>query len=297
MFEGFQSRCIPVPGAAIFARVGGRGRPLLLLHGYPQTHVIWHRVAATLAERFTVVAADLRGYGRSSKPDGGIDHVGYSKRTMAADMVALMAELGFPRFAVCGHDRGARVAHRMCIDFPEAMERAMLLDISPTLAMYEQTSMAFAQKYWWWFWLTQPAPFPEQMVAAAPDVFLKRKIGWGPSGLTPFTEDTYAEYLRSVSDPATMHAMCEDYRAAATIDLEHDRADRDAGRTITCPLRVLWGAHGAIEQFFKPLDDWARVAVSVGGRALPCGHYIAEEVPGELLAEMINFFDESAERG
>jgi haloacetate dehalogenase len=290
MFNGFSTERIDVAGARIFARVGGAGPPMLLLHGYPQTHAIWHRVAPKLTERFTVVVTDLRGYGDSSKPEGGPDHAGYSKRAMAADQVELMRALGFARFAVCGHDRGGRVAHRMCIDHAGAVTRAMLLDISPTLSMYEQTTMAFAQKYWWWFWLTQPAPFPEEMVAANPEVFLKRKIGWGSAGLAPFSDAAYAAYLKCVSDPATMHAMCEDYRAAASIDLEHDRADRDSGRKIACPLRVLWGAHGAIEQFFKPLDDWARVAVEVSGKALPCGHYVPEEVPQLLLTEMIDFF-------
>jgi haloacetate dehalogenase len=290
MFEGFDARTLHVNGVDIFARIGGIGPPLLLLHGYPQSHVIWHMVAPELAQRFTVVVPDLRGYGASGKPPGGEGHVNYSKRAMAKDQVELMRVLGFGSFQVCGHDRGGRVAHRMAMDFPRAVERLMVLDIAPTLAMYEQTSMEFARAYWWWFWLIQPAPFPEQMVAAAPEVFLKRKIGWGRAGMEPFTDETYAAYLKYVSDPATMHAMCEDYRAAATIDLEHDRADRDAGRMIACPLAVHWGAQGVIEKCFQPLEEWRKVAREVFGGALECGHYIPEEVPEELLARIGVFF-------
>lgn len=290
MFDGFETRTLYVNGVDIFARIGGSGPPLLLLHGYPQSHLIWHRVAPSLAKRFTVVAPDLRGYGASGKPPGGDGHVNYSKREMAKDQVELMRALGFNSFQVCGHDRGARVAHRMAMDFPEAVERLMVLDVAPTLAMYEQPSMEFARAYWWWFWLIQPAPFPEQMVAAAPDIFLNRKIGWGRAGLTPFTEEIYEAYLKNVSDPATMHAMCEDYRAAATIDLEHDRGDRDAGRMIACRVAVHWGAHGVIERCFKPLDEWRKVAREVSGTAIESGHYIPEEVPEELLAHMDAFF-------
>ncbi|MBL8521456.1 MAG: alpha/beta hydrolase [Betaproteobacteria bacterium] len=290
MFDGFQLRTFSVNGVDIFARIAGNGPPLLLLHGYPQTHVIWHKVAPDLAKRFTVVAPDLRGYGASGKPAGGEGHVNYSKREMAKDQAVLMRALGYDRFQVCGHDRGGRVAHRMALDHPHAVDRLMVLDIAPTLAMYEQTSMDFAKSYWWWFWLIQPAPFPEQMVAAAPEVFLKRKIGWGRAGMSPFTAETYAAYLANIRDPATMHAMCEDYRAAATIDLEHDRADREAGRMVACPLAVHWGAHGVIERCFKPLDEWRKVAVDVSGGALECGHYIPEEVPGELLGCVEAFF-------
>ncbi|HEX4858478.1 MAG TPA: alpha/beta hydrolase [Usitatibacteraceae bacterium] len=290
MFEGFATRSITANGVAIHARVGGDGPPLLLLHGYPQTHLIWHRVAPSLARRYTVIASDLRGYGQSEKPPGGADHAAYSKRQMARDQVEMMRQLGFAQFAVCGHDRGARVAHRMCVDHPDAIRKAMLLDIAPTLAMYENTSMEFARAYWWWFWLIQPAPFPEQMVAASPEVFLRRKIGWGSAGLAPFTDHTYAAYLACVSDPPTMHAMCEDYRAAASVDLEHDRADRASGRKVACPLTVLWGAHGVIGRCFDPLAEWRKVAGTVGGHALPCGHYIPEEVPELLIAEIEAFF-------
>jgi haloacetate dehalogenase len=288
--SGFVAQRLQVNGVGIRTLVSGSGPPLLLLHGYPQSHVIWHRVAPALASHFTVVATDLRGYGSSDKPHGPPDHSAYSKRAMAFDQVEVMRQLGFPRFGLCGHDRGARVGHRMAIDHPDAVMKLMLLDVSPTLSMYEQTSMAFARSYWWWFWLIQPAPFPESMVAAAPQIFLQKKIGWGHAGLTPFTDEAYAAYLSYVSDPATMHAMCEDYRAAASIDLDHDRADRSAGRTIACPVRVLWGEFGTVHQCFRPLEDWQRVASDVTGRSVPCGHYLPEEVPELLVEEITQFF-------
>ena len=262
----------------------------MLLHGYPQSHLIWHRTAPELAKHYTVVVTDLRGYGESEKLVGLEDHSNYSKREMARDQVEVMRQLGFNSFYLCGHDRGARVSHRLAVDHPEAVKRVMLLDISPTLAMYEQTTMEFARAYWWWFFLIQPAPFPESMIAAAPETYLQKKIGWGHAGMSAFTAETYAAYLSYVSDPATMHAMCEDYRAAASIDLEHDRADRTAGKKITCPVSVIWGEHGVVNRCFKPIEDWQRVANDVRGRTLPCGHYIPEEVPEALLAEMTRFF-------
>ena len=290
MFEGFAHKRLGANGVEINVLVGGSGPPLLLLHGYPQSHLIWHRVAPELAKEFTVVATDLRGYGQSEKPDGLIDHSNYSKRVMARDQLEVMHQLGHHSFYLCGHDRGARVSHRLAVDHPDAVERVMLLDISPTLAMYEQTSMDFARSYWWWFFLIQPAPFPESMIAGTPEIYLQKKIGWGHAGLSAFTPETYAAYLSYVSDPATMHAMCEDYRAAATIDLMHDRADRDTGRKIDCPVNVLWGEYGVVNRCFKPLEDWRRVANDVRGRTVPCGHYIPEEVPEVLLKEMLEFF-------
>ena len=290
MYSAFTQKRIHANGVEIHALIGGSGPPLLLLHGYPQSHLIWHRVAPELAKTFTVIVTDLRGYGLSAKPPGLPDHSNYSKREMARDQVEVMHQLGFDSFHLCGHDRGGRVAHRLTMDHPQAVKRLMLLDISPTLTMYEQTNMDFARSYWWWFWLIQPTPFPESMVAGAPETFLKKKIGWGHAGLKPFTDETYAAYLSYVSDPATMHAMCEDYRAAASIDLEHDRVDRAAGRTITCPVNVLWGEFGVVNRCFKPLDDWRAIADDVRGRTVPCGHYIPEEVPEALLAEMLVFF-------
>ncbi len=290
MFEGFTRKKLRANGVEINTLVKGDGPPLLLLHGYPQSHLIWHRVVDELVKRYTVVATDLRGYGDSEKPMGLADHSNYSKREMARDQVEVMRLLGFESFYLCGHDRGGRVAHRLAVDYPNAVKRMMLLDISPTLTMYEQTSMEFARAYWWWFFLIQPAPFPEAMIAAAPETFLQKKIGWGHAGLSAFTPETYVAYLAHVSDPATMHAMCEDYRAAASIDLEHDRADRAAGRKVTCPIHVIWGEHGVVNRCFKPVEDWRKVADDVRGSTLPCGHYVPEEVPEALLQVMLDFF-------
>ena len=293
MFEGFTTKRLPANGVEIHTLIGGSGPPLLLLHGYPQSHLIWHRVASDLAKNYTIVATDLRGYGQSGKAVDTPNHASYSKREMARDQVEVMRQLGFESFFLCGHDRGGRVGHRLAIDHPQAVKKLMLLDISPTLTMYEYTNMDFARSYWWWFWLIQPAPFPESMVAAAPETFLKKKIGWGYGGLKPFTDESYAAYLSYISDPATMHAMCEDYRAAASIDLEHDRADRDAERKIACDVRVLWGEHGVVNRCFKPIEDWRRVVADgcqVDGHTLPCGHYLPEEEPALLLADMKQFF-------
>jgi haloacetate dehalogenase len=268
-----------------------KGRPpLLLVHGFPQTHAMWHRVAPTLARRFALVLPDLRGYGDSDKPPSDASHAAYSKRAMAADMVALMHGLGFERFAVCGHDRGGRMAHRMALDHPRAVERLMLLDISPTLTMYERTDMAFARAYYHWFFLIQPEPLPEKLIGADPVFYLRAKLGgWGSHGLEIFDPRALAEYERCVADPATIHAMCEDYRAAASIDLEHDRADSRA--RIACPLRVLWGERGVVHRLFSPVDDWrAKASGAVSGRATPGGHYIAEETPELLVEEMLAFF-------
>jgi haloacetate dehalogenase len=294
MFDDFISFDIAVNGVRIH---GVRtdvhhARPtILLLHGYPQSHMIWHRVAPQLARTFNVVATDLRGYGASEKPAGVPDHSNYSKREMARDQIEVMRALGVDRFFVCAHDRGARVAHRMAMDHPKAVKKLVLLDVSPTLAMYEQTSMEFARGYWWWFFLIQPAPFPEKLITAAPEVYLKKKIGYGFAGLAPFSDEAYASYLANVSDFATVHGMCEDYRASATIDLEHDRADRAAGRFMEMPVRALWGEHGIVHRCFKPLDDWARVAREVSGGTVPGGHYIPEELPHVLVQEIRAFFD------
>jgi haloacetate dehalogenase len=264
--------------------------PLLLLHGYPQCHAMWHRVAPLLATDFALVLPDLRGYGDSDKPASDATHAAYSKRAMAADNVALMRALGFERFSVCGHDRGGRVGHRMALDFPQAVDRLMLLDISPTLTMYERTDMAFAQAYYHWFFLIQPEPLPERLIGADPVFYLRKKLGsWGSHGLEIFDSRALAEYERCFSDSQAIHATCEDYRAAASIDLEHDRAD--ARSRIACPLHVLWGERGVVRRLFSPLDDWrAKAAGPVSGRATPGGHYIAEQTPELLHAEMLSFF-------
>ncbi len=286
---GFDYHRIRAGEVEILAAVGGSGPPLLLLHGFPQTHFIWRKVAPELAARFTVVATDLRGYGDSSKPPGGVDHGEYSKRTMAADQVAVMTALGFPYFSVCGHDRGARVAHRMALDHPDSVQRLAVLDIAPTLAMYRATDMAFARAYYHWFFLIQPAPFPEEVIGAAPAAFLRHHMGGRHAGLAPFLPEALDEYIRCFSDPAAIHACCEDYRAAAGIDLVHDEADIAAGGRVRCPLLALWGEHGVIGRQFDALAAWRAVADDVRGHALPCGHYLPEEAPEELLAALVPF--------
>jgi haloacetate dehalogenase len=288
MFQGFQPRDVNANGVTIRAVVGGYGPPLLLLHGYPQTHAIWHKIAPRLAEHWTVVASDLRGYGDSSKPAGDREHLNYSKRIMAADQVELMRGLGFERFRVIGHDRGGRVAHRMALDHPERVVKLAVLDIAPTQKMYACTNREFAQAYYHWFFLIQPSPLPERLIGGDPLFYLHHKLGSGSAGLEPFTGEALAEYERCFTTE-TIHASCEDYRAAAGIDLVHDRADATAGHRLTCPLLVLWGRHGVIERCFSPLEDWAEVATDVRGRALPGGHYLAEELPGETLAELEPF--------
>jgi len=292
LFPGFRRELVRTPGADIHAVVGPKraGPALLLLHGYPQTHAIWHKVAPRLSERFTLVATDLRGYGDSGKPPTDERHEPYSKREMARDQVEVMRSLGHDRFLLVGHDRGGRVAHRLAADHPNAVTKLAVLDIAPTLAMYEKTTDAFARAYWHWFFLIRPAHIPERMIGADPKGYLRHKMGEGAAGMKPFTPEAWAEYERCFT-PGTIHASCEDYRAAATIDLELDRGDRDAGRRVRCPLLALWGAHGVIERCFEPLDEWRRVADDVRGRALPAGHYLAEEVPDLVAGELERFLE------
>ena len=292
LFPGFSTRRIRTSGAEIHCETGGSGPPLLLLHGYPQTHAMWHRVAPALAASYTVVCADLRGYGDSAKPPTDAAHAPYSKRAMAADMVEVMRALGFARFRLAGHDRGGRVAHRLCVDHPDAVERVAVLDISPTRTMFRGTDQAFAIAYYHWFFLIQPFDLPERLIGADPLFYLHRKLGGWGSGSGIFDARAMAEYERCFSDPATIHASCEDYRAAASIDLEHDEADVAAGRTVTCPLLALWGEKGVVHRLFHPLDDWRAVAQDVRGHALPCGHYLAEEASTATLEALVAFFGE-----
>ena len=291
MFEGFTKDKKTVNGVSIAYRIGGSGPGLLLLHGHPQTHVMWHKVAPALAENFTVVAADLRGYGDSGKPQSDPQHITYSKRTMSADMVQLMKSLGFSSFRILAHDRGARVVHRMAMDRPDAVERMVLLDIAPTLAMYSQTSEGFAKAYWHWFFLIQPT-LPEKLIEDNPEMYVRCVMGGRHAGLKPFSDDALAEYIRCLKQEGAAMGICEDYRASAGIDLEFDREDIAAGRKLVCPLLVLWGGHGIIGKFFNPLAEWHRVASDVRGKALPSGHYIAEEIPDTLLEEAVPFLQD-----
>lgn len=275
------------PGIAINARSAGSGPPVLLLHGHPQTLSTWHAVAPRLARNHTIVAMDLRGYGDSDKPAGGARHAAYAKRAMAADAAAVMRALGHARYAVVGHDRGGRVAHRLALDHPNAVSRLAVFDIAPTATMYALTDKAFATRYFWWFFFIQPAPLPETMIGADPEFFLRHHIiGQSKTpGSTP--PDLFAEYLRCYSDPACRHAICEDYRAAAGIDLEHDAADSD--KRVTAPLLALWGAKGTVGETYDVLATWREKATDVSGRALDCGHTLQEERPDAVLAELAAF--------
>jgi len=287
LFPGFTRMKVRTSGATIHLVTKGKGAPVLLLHGYPETHAMWHKVAPALATRYTVVCPDLRGYGDSSKPRGLPDHSNYSKRAMAQDMVEVMDKLGHPSFHVVGHDRGARVGHRLARDHGKRVRTLTVLDISPTLKMYESTDMAFARAYYHWFFLIQPAPLPEKLLARQVPYYILGRIGRGRSGLRHFSQAAQREYVRAFRDPRTIHATCEDYRAAATIDLVHDRADRR--RKLRMPVLALWGKQGVIERLFDCLADWREVAANVSGRALPCGHFLPEEAPAATLREIRRF--------
>jgi haloacetate dehalogenase len=286
MIDGFEHTRIETPEASIAASWGGSGPTLLLLHGYPQTRAMWHRVAPRLAERFTVVLTDLRGYGDSSKPAGDAEHRTYSKRAMAADQVAVMRSLGFDRFAVVGHDRGGRVGHRLALDHPERVTHLAVLDIVPTFHVFERADRHMAMAYYHWFFLAQPFDLPERLIGADPRAYLHRKIGGWGTGLEVFAPEALAEYERCF-DAATVHASCEDYRAAATVDLEHDGQDRD--RRIEAPLLALWGANGFVGRHYDVLDVWRAYARDVRGEALPSGHYLAEERPIETAQALEAF--------
>ena len=293
-FDGFETRRFAVNGVEIFARIGGTpGKPpLLLLHGFPQTHVLWHRVARQLAADYTLVLPDLRGYGDSSRPPGLPDHANYSKREMARDMVAVMDALGHARFFVCGHDRGGRVAHRLAVDHPERVLRLCVIDIAPTLDMYAATDMTFARGYYHWFHLIQPTPLPETMIGGNPIPYLHTKLGgWGSGGLGHLEPQALAEYERCFTRPDAIHSACEDYRASAGIDLEHDRQSREMGERIACDTLVLWGDRGLVNRLFKPLELWqAQCAGRVSGQAMASGHFIPEELPQETADALWSFF-------
>lgn len=280
MFEGFERKHITTSGTTINLVQGGHGPGLLLLHGYPQTHAMWHKIAPRLAEDFTVVAADLRGYGDSGKPPGDPEHLTYSKRAMAQDQAEVMQQLGFETFSVVGHDRGARVSHRLALDYPQRVQRLAVLDIIPTHRMFSIVNKEMATATYHWFFLIQPYDFPEQLIGASRERFLRHSFGRTPEAHTP---EALAEYLRCF-DTAGIHATCEDYRAGASIDLVHDEADRQQGKRVTCPLLALWSARGYVGRTQDVLQVWREYATDVRGQALPCGHFLAEEMPDETYA-------------
>ena len=289
--EGFTRSEIKTSGARIVTVHGGSGPPVLLMHGNPFTHLSWHKIAPRLAQEFTVVATDLRGYGDSEKPPGGDDHSGYSFRAMAQDQVEVMAALGFSRFMAAGHDRGARVLHRMCLDHPDAVVRAAIMDIMPQHWLFNNVTQQWATYAYHWFFMIQPAPMPETLMSADPDFYITKKLSKTAKGLSFFGKEALEEYKRCFRDPATVHAMCEDYRATASVDLAMDTVDFAAGKKVNCPSLILWGATGAVGRIHKPAEIWPKYATDVvGAKALPCGHYLSEEAPEETYAELRGFF-------
>jgi haloacetate dehalogenase len=291
MFEGFTKTEIETSGARIVTVHGGKGPPVLLMHGNPFTHVSWHLVAPLLARDFTVVCTDLRGYGDSSKPPDGENHANYSFRAMAMDNVEVMEKLGFKRFAAAGHDRGARVLHRMCLDHPEKVSQAAIIDIIPTHHLLNNVSRAWGLFSWHWFFMAQAFDLPERMMGADAEFYIRRKLGKGPAGLKFFAPEALAEYIRCIKNPETIHGMCEDYRATFGIDLQMDEADYKAGKKVACPVLLLWGANGGVGRNHKPMEVWKDYAADIRhGAALPCGHYVPEECPQETAAELAGFF-------
>lgn len=286
-FKGFSQRRIKTSGATINTVKAGSGEPVLLLHGYPQTMVCWHEIAPALAKEYTVVCADLRGYGGSSKPKGLPDHSNYSKRAMAQDMVEVMSALGHDKFHLVGHDRGGRVAHRLARDYGKRVQTLTVLDISPTLKMFENTNLAFATAYYHWFQMLQPAPLPEKMLQGIVPFNILGRVGRDELDLSAFSPAAVKEYVKAFKDPKAIHASCEDYRAAGTIDLVHDR--RDLHKKLKMPVHALWGKKGVVHRLFNCLEDWREVAEHVSGGPVNCGHFIPEEAPAKTLAEIRRF--------
>jgi haloacetate dehalogenase len=290
LFDGFRLEPVAVRDGTMRVRHGGKGPPLLLLHGNPQTHMMWHAVAPQLAQRFHVICPDLRGYGGSLKPPTTLDHAAYAKREMARDMAELMTHFGHEKFLVVSHDRGSRVAHRLALDHAARVTQLAVLDIVPTIEHFERTDMAFALGYYHWFWLAQPHPFPEVLINAAPEAWFDAHVAREPKDKGFFHPDARADYLKAAHDPEMIRSMCEDYRAAATIDLVHDRESRAAGHKVTCPLLALWGAKGKVGGWYDPLAIWrGYCSATVTGGAVNSGHYLAEEAPGEVLRYLNDF--------
>ncbi|MGY1831150.1 alpha/beta fold hydrolase [Geodermatophilus sp. SYSU D01180] len=286
-FDALTVSQVPVGEVVLRVRAGGSGPPMLLLHGYPETHLAWGLVAGDLAEDFTVVAPDLRGYGDSSKPAAVPGHESHGKRAMAEDCVVLMRRLGFDRFDVAGHDRGGRVAYRMALDHPHAVRRLTVMDVIPTGEVWARADARFALGYWHWAFLAQPHPLPEQLIGADPEFFLFDAEFGG--AIRRFPPAAVADYVRCARDPATIRAMCEDYRAGATCDRQWDDEDHAAGRRISCPTQVLWAGRGALAAWYDTLAIWRDWATDVSGRALDCGHFLVEERPQEVLAAIREF--------
>jgi haloacetate dehalogenase len=297
MIEDFQAAHVETGETTLFTGRAGSGPPLLLLHGFPETHLMWRAVAPLLARRFAVVCADLRGYGRSGCPASAPDHAPYAKRAMARDMVAVMERLGFPRFSVAGHDRGGRVAYRLALDHPEHVERVAVLDVVPTAEVWARADARFALAFWPWSLLAQPAPLPERLVSAAPEAVVDDALGGWGSPASAVAPEVRAAYVDGLRDPGRVHAICEEYRAAATLDREHDEADRRAGRRIACPVLALWSGRGALDAWYVdaggPLALWRAWAEDVRGRAVDAGHFFPEEIPEETAAALVAFFSSS----
>ena len=290
-FEGFERTRIKTSGAEIVTVHGGSGPPLLLMHGNPFTHVTWHKIAPRLAEAFTVVCTDLRGYGDSSKPQDGENHINYSFRAMAQDQVEVMRSLGFDTFHAAGHDRGARVLHRMCLDHPGAVRSAAFVDMLPQHHLLNNVTRQWGTFSWHWFFMIQPCPTPETMMSADPEFFIRRKLSKTDQGTSFFDPAALAEYIRCIRNPEVVHAMCEDYRATFGVDLDMDTADFEAGRKVDVPALILWGAKGGVGRNHKALDVWSRYATNiVRGATVPSGHYLQEECPDETYAELSRFF-------
>lgn len=293
---GFRLRDVTLDnGVTLRVATGGQGEPLMLLHGHPQNHITWHKIAPQLAQSYSVILPDLRGYGDSDKPASDEQHRPYSKRAMAQDISLLIAALGHDKVAFVGHDRGGRVGHRLALDHADKVSRCVFVDIAPTATMYALTDKAFATRYFWWFFLIQPAPFPETLIAHDPAYFLKKHIAGQLKTADATSEAVLNDYIRCYRRPEMIHAVCEDYRAAATIDLEDDAADQE--KRIACPLLLLWGEQGTVGQLYDVVDTWRDRALTVSGEALPCGHSPQEEVPARFLASLLAFLEEAPEGG